>query len=1442
MLLQRVSASLASVLLVTLLVIASDAATIALPTSIKFGTIRSTTLQTAYGDGADIISKAQTAFESLETIAGIAAAFKEANDAGGLFGIPFVHQNFEFDGETQIGLDNISTATDVLAWGIPDFSTAPAMIMQTKAVGKPLFGGTSPTTAFYDIKAWKNAVFLRLPFQVDTNLMVTYATQSHLRCYRTAVLYYDDPSVKILANDFVDTLASIYYPRLDPIAIDTNNISAFIANVTRVIRPADDSERASCICILYNVDGLVQTMQMLALVPGFNASDYNFLAPSVVFSASWQHKPGFNLGWYDNLYAVSQFPHPKDSRYTVSKKYLAAMQTLQATGYALTTVESLLGNIGGPRVQWEPNAHSLEAYITARFFIDAVRATSLANMTSAAVLDAVYRQKLFMIDDWQLGPYNDGCVGRETETAPFACSCMAGTKRLFLTKVNATSGLQDPIYDDEINFEVGIAELAIPSTACEYETIRQQNPVVSPNVHFIVRDPTIGDDLTTLEAVVRKNMYSLLQLFRVVGVGKAVDVDIVLGEVPPDLVLSAQLMDMVATKMYRVQGYVALATEDPDLLEGVTAAMMFAPLRYRYIEKDPPMKPYAEWNPMWIPFFPSLTEMGISAVAWATAPGRANTVHVITDTALMAHQMERSLHHFQRPVASSNVLFDNAAAAAATVEGGSGLATALVNRLNSIFNQFGDSDYVLVASQNVFVLATLTADFAQRHLTKTVVLISSEFVLYDAIINISAISTPTISTNLYYISPLPYWCEAGGTYVTINPIEAYTAVIAGVVYLNAGSIINAENSASNYAAAMYTTRTIGPTYTGIVAGPFSNVSCGLKAAVDEHPASSCQCNKALRTFYVRGMAPWISALRSNDTTSQIAYGAVAAVGSYEFDSCGFEFQALRVDQPDMSTAEIVGTVLALVLLALVSVLTVFLIVRAFQRDNSCAPKDATKPFAMAFTDIQSSTSMWARAPNYMGPAVDLHHELIRGVIKKHKGYEVKTIGDSFMVAFKDAAAAVKFAMALQDVLYDADWGTEVFDETYKELIADAEHKRALEDAVNKTESANVTPAIANRSPVGFAGNTPVSSPKSTLGQGGFDEAGGLTTARSGAYEPYNRQMWRGLRVRVGIHYGLGEIKLDRVSKGYDYYGTVVNTAARVEGVAHGGQIVVTQAVMDELLIEKNVLTQCDTAAFGPQPLRGLDTPIPLVQVLPTRFVDRSFPPLRLDVEKVVEESEDDDDAASDRQTERSTTKGSESRKYSMDDFVGYLIRHHPEAERPVMARRITYGRIMLDTMMSTSSAKYRDTTTKHLVEKWRIDQLKKKPGMGKYRRSLSNKDFLLTLLSLRISMATESQRLIQDSTDTQSALSDGTRANSMMRVPEIGDLPPRARQKRGSKQSDRLSSNADDMTMTSPMTPVQQPRRVSGNIKGGVRTPTTPHPPSPKLPQEVSEDVAGPSA
>jgi hypothetical protein len=112
-----------------------------------------------------------------------------------------------------------------------------------------------------------------------------------------------------------------------------------------------------------------------------------------------------------------------------------------------------------------------------------------------------------------------------------------------------------------------------------------------------------------------------------------------------------------------------------------------------------------------------------------------------------------------------------------------------------------------------------------------------------------------------------------------------------------------------------------------------------------------------------------------------------------------------------------------------------------------------------------------------------------------------------------------------------------------------------------------------------------------------------------------RKWFNGLRVRVGVHFGEGEIQFDEVTKGYDYYGTVVNTAARIEDAANGGQIVVSEAVMKELSKE-GASEEYSILPLGGQSLRGLDVPQNLFQLQLPRFSGRSYPPLRV-------ESEDD---------------------------------------------------------------------------------------------------------------------------------------------------------------------------------------------------------------------------
>eukprot|EP00759_Apiculatamorpha_spiralis_P011828 PhF_6_TR19026/c3_g1_i2/m.27917 len=183
------------------------------------------------------------------------------------------------------------------------------------------------------------------------------------------------------------------------------------------------------------------------------------------------------------------------------------------------------------------------------------------------------------------------------------------------------------------------------------------------------------------------------------------------------------------------------------------------------------------------------------------------------------------------------------------------------------------------------------------------------------------------------------------------------------------------------------------------------------------------------------------------------------------------------------------------------------------RDISCAPKDSSAPFCIVFTDVEGSTQKWAVSPEAMSTAIDTHHSLIRALIKQHKLYEVKTVGDSFMCATSDPPTALEFAMAVQGSLQKQTWPSDIGD----------------------------------------------------------------------------------LRVRIGIHVGVGGIVLDDVSKGYDYYGTVVNTAARIEAVGHGCQTLVSKELLD--MCPQS--SQYKVSDLGSHNLRGLSEAVSIFQVVNT---------------------------------------------------------------------------------------------------------------------------------------------------------------------------------------------------------------------------------------------------
>jgi class 3 adenylate cyclase len=333
---------------------------------------------------------------------------------------------------------------------------------------------------------------------------------------------------------------------------------------------------------------------------------------------------------------------------------------------------------------------------------------------------------------------------------------------------------------------------------------------------------------------------------------------------------------------------------------------------------------------------------------------------------------------------------------------------------------------------------------------------------------------------------------------------------------------------------------------------------------------------------------------------------------------------------------------------------------------------------MVFTDIQSSTALWGRAPEEMSTAVEMHHDIIRGCIRSAGGYEVKTIGDSFMVAFTSCEAAVNFSIDMQHALHKANWHR-IFSDIYDDLAV------AAADGVML--------------PAGRMGDV---------------------------------SLWNGIRVRVGVHFGYGSIVKDDVTHGYDYYGTVVNTAARVESVGHGGQILISEAVLENIDAAELKAMAVKITPLGDQPLRGLDEPVALTQLIPTTFTLRSFPPLRLDAadEDASEEDRDETDGRhSDNASEASNVSHATNLNQHHDGTSGteHLAKKLAKQGNWGTARTVDVQAQMLQehllvkTLLSTTPEGDRITTVARMAEKWRcgaVDKKKMLKGSPHYDETL----------------------------------------------------------------------------------------------------------------------------
>ncbi|KAI5797935.1 hypothetical protein DFH27DRAFT_591462 [Peziza echinospora] len=166
--------------------------------------------------------------------------------------------------------------------------------------------------------------------------------------------------------------------------------------------------------------------------------------------------------------------------------------------------------------------------------------------------------------------------------------------------------------------------------------------------------------------------------------------------------------------------------------------------------------------------------------------------------------------------------------------------------------------------------------------------------------------------------------------------------------------------------------------------------------------------------------------------------------------------------------------------------------------------------ALVFTDIKNSTLLWETYPVAMRAAISIHNSIMRRQLRQVGGYEVKTEGDAFMVCFPTVTSTLYWCFQVQKSLLTAPWPNE---------IIESEHGKELLDQ---------------------DGNT----------------------------------IYKGLSVRMGIHWGQPVCETDPITRRMDYFGPMVNRAARISGEADGGQITASADFVTEI---RRILDTCQSS-------------------------------------------------------------------------------------------------------------------------------------------------------------------------------------------------------------------------------------------------------------------------
>eukprot|EP00899_Mesostigma_viride_P013145 jgi/Mesvir1/21831/Mv04216-RA.1 len=212
------------------------------------------------------------------------------------------------------------------------------------------------------------------------------------------------------------------------------------------------------------------------------------------------------------------------------------------------------------------------------------------------------------------------------------------------------------------------------------------------------------------------------------------------------------------------------------------------------------------------------------------------------------------------------------------------------------------------------------------------------------------------------------------------------------------------------------------------------------------------------------------------------------------------------------------------------------VVEEFLRKRS--PPQKGDVITAVITDIEGSTELWEWNPDVMKRALAIHHTVLRAFLPKYYGYESDTAGDSFSLVFHDAADALGWAMEVQHALLFPTLAL-----ASEELLSSPGGRRTSVSRLNS-----------------------FSSTRSDLAQSDWPQE--LLSFSLGREEPCSgleTPMYRGLRVRMGMHIGVAEECTSHANGRQHYHGEVMEVAKAIADVGvSGGQVLMSMPAWQSL--------------------------------------------------------------------------------------------------------------------------------------------------------------------------------------------------------------------------------------------------------------------------------------